>query len=1048
MHGLLLRTSLFFLLSIIVLNFNPQCVRANNAAAVTLIHVKGELFYSLDQGNTWKPIQDKREFNQGIFLKTGHDSEAAVMLKDRSQIRLDANSILNIQAAGSEPENEESLKKSILNFFKGKIWFRNKRRTNKPYINSPVISGSIRGTEVFLEVKEDGTSRFTVLEGELLCKNDYGHATAKRGEEIFAESGRAPEITKLLNPEKSVQWLLLTPEIKGPGETKISAAAQNALNALINNKVEKAFRLAEKAVAESPGSASSHVILATCYQSKGQFNKGLKNALKGRQLDTDSIPALVRAVELGLGLNLLKQASAMIDTFKGDRADPVVIMLKGYIELIQHAPLKAEVLFKKALHKKDDLSKAYLGLGLAQYQRGKISQALKNIEYASLMDPLAAYPHNYLGKALLETGERSEAMAELKRASQLDPNDPTPHLYLAAIKADSFRPGAAIKSLQKAMELNDNRLVTRSKYLLDSDTAVKNINMAWSLSQLGLYNRAKFMGDTAIWQDHSNSSAYMFRAVSSIAANNIKPSTLGDSRRELLLKPVNSNTYVTYSDYYSLMDKPLFKTTLAASGGNEESGAGRVSFHGGQNRTAYSFDFLSSTTNGVMDGTGKNEKRGIISAKHALNVNNELAVEVIAGNKDLEDTWPRQNGDLLPADTDSDIDFYSLTAGYHFKHGTDNHMLCLFQTEQRKNKKSDNEVMDYTQRDEIYNIKSSNDNTTIRVEFAELMRTGSHSLNFGAGWYDKNTQKEEIHQIVCPSNNHKSYIIGEKESDFDNSELRFYTRDIWYLLPDFMIDYGLGWSGMDNIKPLGENTWSDRNKFLPHIGGVWDITDNHRLRSAWFKELDPDNLNGSLQPVEVAGFEKSLGTVVGTFNETFALGWDCTWNSSIFTTVELYQKDITYPAQFNPIESENITWHQEDRNGIYLAYEQILTDQLAFSITCDLITLRTDDPDTERVDNEIRASVNWVHPSGLKVETGLWYVYQDEKQGYKDLKGDSFITGNLVIEKQFGKKKHSFFARCDNIADKQYFYMVRDTLQSSQLPEQGRLIEAGFRFNF
>ena len=85
-----------------------------------------------------------------------------------------------------------------------------------------------------------------------------------------------------------------------------------------------------------------------------------------------------------------------------------------------------------------------------------------------------------------------EAEAELLRGIDLDPRDPTPHLYLAALKADDFRPGEAVLSYFRALDLNDNRLVERSSYLLDGDRAVKNINMAWSLGQLGLFGWAGF----------------------------------------------------------------------------------------------------------------------------------------------------------------------------------------------------------------------------------------------------------------------------------------------------------------------------------------------------------------------------------------------------------------------------------------------------------------------------------------------------------------------------------------------------------------------------
>jgi len=117
------------------------------------------------------------------------------------------------------------------------------------------------------------------------------------------------------------------------------------------------------------------------------------------------------------------------------------------------------------------------------------------------------------------------------------------------------------------------------------------------------------------------------------------------------------------------------------------------------------------------------------------------------------------------------------------------------------------------------------------------------------------------------------------------------------------------------------------------------------------------------------------------------------------------------------------------------------------SLGCDIFEIRSDNPDTERLDSEIKAGLNWVHPTGLSIKTAIWYVDQDDKKGYP-LKGDSFITGSIDIEKQFGKKKQALFLRCENITDERYLYMVKNHLQSSQLTEQGRIFEIGFRFNF
>ena len=1044
----------FFLgLIFIFMVFFPCSIHAEESGA-RLVLVKGLVEFSRDNGKIWQVAPSGMFFPEGSMVRTGTLSGAAIMLSDRSQIRLGENAVLRIKSAGFPPGMEEGrLKRSILEFIKGKLWFRNKRKVEKPIFETLVVTGSIRGTELFIAVDPDGSTRFVVLEGVLLCENQAGRAEVIRGEEAVIGTSGKPRVLPMLHPEESVQWLLLTPRLKGPGEETVPLKARTALDYLLKNKTDKAFTLALEAVEEKPDSASAHVILATLYQKKGKFEMGLAKARKALNLDHASVPALIRCVELALGLDRNREAGHLLADFPGD--DPVIEMLRGYLFLKEQAFAKAARTFEKALRAAPELARAHLGLGLASHALGEFGKALEYFETASLLNPLAAYPHHYLGKALLEAGEREEAEAELLRGIDLDPRDPTPHLYLAALKADDFRPGEAVLSYFRALDLNDNRLVERSSYLLDGDRAVKNINMAWSLGQLGLFGWAGFHGDRAVWLDPSAPGGYMFRSVRTILTQDVNPATLGDVRRETLLKPVNSNTYMSYNDYYSLLEQPEIKLTFAAEAGSRDSWGVDGRINGGMGRTAfYSGLVLESVEGTGGDDTERQTGRGDVSLKFNLGRGHELMGEVMAGEKEQGDPLLKQNGFLTPRDMEDDTDYLAGMAGYHWRHGPmeNRHLLVMPQYRVRRHETLETKLMDRYIADpeveELYNGKLEADNRAFRLDVLELLRIDSHRLALGGAFQTQDREWESHQEVSFSPGSYRDYIL-ESDGEGEQGEERLFLRDIWFARPELMVDMGLAWAEMDDWDRRHGDYPQDVDSWLPSLGIAWDVNPVSRLRAAWFRELQPDYLNGSLQPVETAGFKRLTGATPGTLGWVGALAWDAVWGRKQFTSLSYTLEDRHYSDVVNnSMAWKDTDWLDERIRHLSLTWEILLTSQVGLSLSMARMEVDPEQVDGHLVDHEIRLGVSWVHPSGLELESSLWYVDQDGRDAL-DFEGeDSFLIGNLTLKKSFRNKRVTLYLSLENFGDETFFYIPREAGEAAQLPYQGSLAVLGCRFNF
>ncbi|MBF0211634.1 MAG: FecR domain-containing protein, partial [Desulfamplus sp.] len=1056
---------------------------AEETAAGKLVFSNGTVLFSLDKGASWSPVEPLMEFPEGAYIKTGDDGEVALMLNDRSQIRLAAKSLLHLKSTGSAP-GEAVNKPGALDVISGKMWFRNKRKGSKPVFGTPVVSAAIRGTEMALSVSEDGATDITVLEGIVRCVNLQGEAIISRGEVATAKKDLAPVITKLLKPEKSVQWLLLTPDIIGPSDAEFIKnfdisnkssvelngikVAQKAMELLVQGE-DGALETAQNGVFLAPNRASTHVALATVLQSRGRFEEGLKEAEIAQNLDPLSVPALIRAVELLLGLDRVSQAQNRIAIFNG--ADIRVDMLNGYIALIKLDSTAAEIHFRKAIEQKRDLAPAYLGLGLSLYHQKQTAQGLENMEKASLLEPLAAYPHNYLAKAQYELGERYEAEVELNRAATLDPYDPTPYIYLATIFADNYRPGEGIRALEKSIALNDNKLATRSRYLLDQDRSSKNISLAWSLTTMGLYEWADSKGDLAVWDDESNSSAYLFRAAKAQIMGQVDADTIGDMKRAELLKPINANTYTSYNDYQNLLEMPEIKGSVTLNGGTDKTGVGVVSLNGANRATAFKGLASYNTTDGPFDGTGNSSSEGSISVKQSITSTHEILAQIRTIKGDLEDSSPWQDSRIEPTDINIDHELLEGSIGYHWHQGAGRDLMALVQA-QAKESDSDTFIRKYMSSIDITQVNQKtliNDSDTLRAEMVQLFRVnsdsfGDHKISFGLSHSAKEASSERVAKLYYEPHSpfFQSDSRGYTSDEPDKKEKRLFFRDIWSISDSFNVDYGMAWCELENItlnldNIILNNEFETTDKWLPHLGFMWKMSPLDTIKVGYFKESEPNVLSGTLQPVETAGFSRVFGSPQGTFTEFYGAGWDRQFSEKLFTRAEIYHKKRQFAENFtshvdipaSDEEKNNLLWYDESQDIARLTFEYLMTDRFALSMTYQFTDHNTESGvDRNRVDNDLGVNFTWVHPSGVRLQNSWWFMSQKEKSGYLNPVDEDFIIASISAEKSLFDKRLLLVAKWENIFDEKYTYFVSDTTESSQLPWQGSFASVGLQWNF
>jgi len=533
-----------------------------------LLTIEGRVEVSQRGSLQWAAGTANQELSAGDRVRTGLKSRATLRLSDMSVLRLNQLTVLEIRPPQTGSE------KAGINLQGGSTYFFNRDRPGTTGFQTPSASGAIRGTEFHLLVQDDGATRVTMLDGEVLLAGDAGSVSLKSGEEGTARKGEAPTKTAVIDAVNVIQWALYYPAVLNPddlglGETErgeiagvlkayrdgdllgalalypadrvASSDAEKILHAglvLAAGRVDDAEVELQPVPAEAPGAvalreliaavkgratdgnhphSTSSELLAHSYflQSQRQLEEARTAVIAATKKAPTFGAAHLRLAELEFGFGRTKEAMAALE--RGLQLSPrnaQGLALKGFVLAAQNEMVAAELYFDLAIQADGALGNAWLGRGLTKIRLGKREEGRADLQVAATLEPQRSILRSYLGKAWSHDGDQPLAKKELALAQKLDPADPTPWLYSAILALQENRINEGIEALEQSKELNDNRGLYRSKLLLDQDRAVRSANLAALYRDAGLTDFSQREASRAVSYDYANYSSHLFLAES------------------------------------------------------------------------------------------------------------------------------------------------------------------------------------------------------------------------------------------------------------------------------------------------------------------------------------------------------------------------------------------------------------------------------------------------------------------------------------------------------------------------------------------------------
>ena len=477
-----------------------------NAGEIVSLQGKGE--FREAEESRWHDAAVRQRLAQGNFVRTADASRMAVLLTDQTQIRLAANSMIQIKQVGDNHDRGTILKQSA-----GRSWTQSKNINapsafiqsvasnvpNRLIVETPSALAAIRGTDWEMVVDEDGTSTLTVLSGEVLLSNDQGSVSVGAGEQGQAKIGVAPVKRILQNPRDRVQWVSSFsidprryPEIGSTANVApgTEGKALQAIGSLLRaGDFSAARRAAERLIAQQPATGTAKLLFADFQVLEGEIEPAINTLRQGASQYPNDERFDVWRARLHLIRDETTEARAALASAKTRNPRSAEMMItEGELERFEGRAQAATAAYRSALATVPESAHAWHGLGVVQAEREDVSNARVSLNQAISLDPqgegfrgelgtLEAFADNLVGARAaftqaieqraddyvaltglgfveLKSGNTDEAITRLLAATLIEPRYARAQTYLAIAYYQQGRIRDTLFALSRARALD------------------------------------------------------------------------------------------------------------------------------------------------------------------------------------------------------------------------------------------------------------------------------------------------------------------------------------------------------------------------------------------------------------------------------------------------------------------------------------------------------------------------------------------------------------------------------------------------------------------
>lgn len=657
-------------------------------SASRLVEFAGKVDVTMAGTNDWRAARTNQWLYPGDRVRTGHDSRATLQLSDRSTVRINELTVVEIRPPRPPARHR-------FRVGSGALFFLDREKPADVEFETPLTSGAIRGTEFFLSVSDtDQSTHLVMLDGRVELAAASGQVTVTNGQQAWVLPDAPPRVSALPVSANVMQWSYYYPAVINPADLLFSEEEKKALAkslmdynegdlpaALAEAPEEMAARSASTRIyfaalkltvgrvdeaeellggagpegapvreliaavtrgappAFQPANSSGWLARSYFLQSQSKLPEALAAAREAARLSPNFGFAWARVAELEFGFEDRKAVREALDRARElSPRNAQAVALEGYLALLDYQPAAAAYWFERAIALDGSLPSTWLGRALAREQLEDDDGARRDLQVAATLEPNRGLFRSYLGKAWGQSGQDKLAEKELDIAKRLDPADPTAWLYSALHDYQTHRINTAVRELEKSTELNDNRSIFRSRLELDRDLAARSADLAAIYDAAGLTEVSRRAASRAVEESYSDFAGHLFLADSFRAQEDperfdLRYETAQESEllvANLLAPPGGGNLSQLLSEqdrlqYFDARPFGFSTVTRYDTGGNWQEEA---TAFGHEGRFSYALDALYFSLNGQRANNDLEERTFSFQGKEQITPSDSLYLQV------------------------------------------------------------------------------------------------------------------------------------------------------------------------------------------------------------------------------------------------------------------------------------------------------------------------------------------------------------------------------------------------------------------------------------
>lgn len=672
------------------------------------------------------------------------------------------------------------------------------------------------------------------------------------------------------------------------------AHALQSIIAVVQNEGAEALRLARTAVELDPRAATARLALSYAEQARFDIAAALASAEQAAALAPDSALAWARVAELRMASGDLSTALAAAQ--RAASLEPGLSRTQtvlGFAHLTRIETAAARQAFGRAIGLDPSDPLPHLGLGLALIRDGELAAGREEIEIAASLDPLNSLVRSYLGKAYYEERRDRVAGEQFDIAKRLDPLDPTPHFYDAVRKHTENRPVEALDAFEKSIGLNGNRIVSRSKLMVDQDLAARQVSQAKAYKELGFNQLSLSNAYKSLAIDFSDHAAHQFlseayeklprhdisRQSESLQAELRRPVSLAQPNTRL----IGDTSFLFYdlnffraggTELGSLLERDGSRFYIDGLAGNRGTRGDRLLVGGLSGSLAYSVTQTHYESDGFESNNAVDRNIYDLLVKGQISANSALTFSLKRSELRLDETYFRFDPTFTFSTRIQNNENSASIGGFH---AIDAAMNFIW-------------YASYAEEDQ-----SSRDLPALILAFQERVRThaieGQLVRTFGPV------------QVVAGLGLTTSKERFEGGGDIDTRARTVYAYARWIPLESLHVHTGLSSERFDTTNSILQSS-IERHRVSPKLGIAWFPSADLTVRAAIYSNVRRPFIGSrTLEPTQVAGFnqffsgfKELFGDQNGSIARASSIAFDGRLKNRTFVGASMTKRQLSVPS--------------------------------------------------------------------------------------------------------------------------------------------------------